>query len=92
MVFIEPHGMLRETINSEKINLYKKIKEYEKKIDNTKINIKIPRLESFILSTTEYINMNSNFLKTEWENNHVLFMEDSDYIKKLLNKILNHTN
>lgn len=92
MVFIEPHGMLRETINSEKINLYKKIKEYEKKIDNTKINIKIPRLESFILSTTEYINMNSNFLKTEWENNHVLFMEDSDYMKKLLNKILNHTN
>lgn len=89
MAFIDPHGMSRETINSEKINLYKKIKEYEKKIDNTKIDIKKPRLESFILSYTEYKNINSNLSKDEWEKNHVLFMNDSDYIKKLLNKILN---
>lgn len=87
MVFIEPHGMSRESINSEKVKLHKKIKTYESQrnpIDGVK-----PILDSFILSPTKFLDMvDKTVTKEDWINNHVLFMDSEDYIEDLFKMIL----
>uniref|UniRef100_UPI0039047D68 hypothetical protein n=1 Tax=Gudongella sp. SC589 TaxID=3385990 RepID=UPI0039047D68 len=87
MVFIEPHGMMRESINGEKVVLHKKIKEFEEQLGPIDgIN---PILESFILSTTKYLDMSDKTITKEgWKDNHVLFMESEDYIKEMFSMIL----
>lgn len=86
--FIDPKG-IRNTGNfsDEKIQLHKNIKGIEKKIKTPKL-----RLESFILSVSKYKDISKTFEdgkkpKAEFEENHILFMEDSDLIKKLFEKL-----
>ena len=66
MIFIEPHGMSRESINGEKVSLHKKIKTYENQrepIDGIK-----PILDSFILSPTKYLDMvDRTITKDDWK-------------------------
>lgn len=84
IVFIDPKGIRNSgNFNDEKIQLHKNIKEIEKKIKAPKL-----RLESFILSVSKYKDINKTFEdgkrpKQEFDENHILFMEDSDFIKKL---------
>jgi len=86
VVFIDPKGILIE--DEEKIKLYKYLKEeiqpeiYKKHPD---INIKI---DSYILSVTEYSSIKTNKSKEEYEKDHVLFLDDQeDCIEKLFQKI-----
>jgi hypothetical protein len=49
------------------------------------------RLESFILSVSKYEDIKDvcgNRKKEEFEEHHILFMEDGDVIEKLLQKLL----
>jgi len=81
ITFIDPHGMGRETIFSKKVALYNNLK------NNIESKLTIPTvvLTSFILSPTKYLELSDKSkTKKEWNANHVLFMDDSDYIDKLL--------
>lgn len=87
IIFIEPHGMLRESLDSHKVQLYKKIKKLER---DTLLSEGVrPVLESFILSPTPFavfnnpINNPTNYSKEEINKQHVLFMEDDSYIEQL---------
>jgi hypothetical protein len=80
--FVDPHGLGRETTNSPKIRLAKTIKtEHEQRLADPDI-----RLESFILSPTPY--NGTTLFDGGWTietctENHVLFMDRSDYIQSL---------
>ena len=85
IVFVDPKG-IRHTgnFNDEKIQLHKNIKEIEAALKMPEL-----RLESYILSVSEYKDIVASFgdgmtPKEEFENNHILFMEDSDFINRLL--------
>jgi hypothetical protein len=88
IIFIEPHGMGRESINGEKVRLFEKIKSYENLL-NPIDDIK-PVLDSFILSPTKYLDMvDKTISKEEWKNHHVLFMDSESYVKDMFDIILN---
>ena len=78
MIFVDPHGMGKETIDSKKVHLYETLKA----IIEPKLIDKNVRLDSFIVSPTYIQNMTTSD-KTAWEQNHVLFMSDDDYISKI---------
>jgi hypothetical protein len=84
IVFVDPKGIRNSgNFNDEKIQLYKSIKDIEQKIKKPEL-----KLESYILSVSKYKDIRANFEdgtkpKREFEDNHILFMEDSDFIKKL---------
>jgi len=89
IVFIDPKG-IRNTgnFNDEKIQLHKSIKDIESKLKTVEL-----KLESYILSVSKYQDIRANFdggkrPKQEFEDNHVLFMEDSDFVKKLFQGVL----
>lgn len=88
MVFIEPHGMRNESIDSEKVKLHKTIKTYEKNIDNSSINGVCPILDSFILSPTKHLEMIAKHPEAEWNDNHVFFMDKDDYMERIFDRIL----
>ncbi|MEM3974885.1 MAG: DEAD/DEAH box helicase family protein [Ignisphaera sp.] len=78
IVFIDPKGLEHtKTLNDEKIQFAKEIKNIEKKLSNSNII-----LESFILSITSYDKLIEGMVnppsKEEYEANHVLFLEDED--------------
>ena len=88
ITFIEPHGMRNEDINSEKVQLYKKLKEYEKTIDKNDIEVSSPILNSFICSPTKRLDIVAKYSEKEWNENHVFFMDNKDYISKIFDTIL----
>jgi len=86
VVFIDPKGILIE--DEEKMKLYECLKNeiqpeiYKKSPD---INLKI---DSYILSITDYSSIKKYKSKEEYEKDHVLFLEDQeDCIEKLFQKI-----
>jgi len=82
--FIDPKGILHLGFDSEKIELASKIKDLEKILNNKNII-----LNSFIVSNTNWHDLNKeNKKKEEWEDNHVVFQEDKEYLKKIFKKIL----
>jgi len=89
IAFIDPKGIrMKGNFNDEKIELHRVIKDIEKKLNNPKV-----RLESFILSVSRYHDIKETFedgkrKKEEFEEHHVLFMEDEDLIEKLFKKLL----
>lgn len=86
VVFIDPKGILIE--DEEKIKLYKYLKgEIQPEIykKHPGINLKI---DSYILSVTDYSAIKRNKSKEEYEKDHVLFLEDQeDCIEKLFQRI-----
>lgn len=74
-----------EAKNSDKVGLYKKLKEeIEPKLGEENIV-----LNSFILSPTRHDNLPDQMTSPEeWKKNHVLFMSEADYIKYLIEGIL----
>jgi len=86
VIFIDPKGILIE--DEEKIKLYECLKnEVQPEIykKNPNINIKI---DSYILSVTDYSAIKRNKSKEEYEKDHVLFLDDKeDCIEKLFQKI-----
>jgi hypothetical protein len=84
ITFIDPHGMGRETIFSSKVGLYNRLKT---DIESA-LTLPSVALTSFILSPTKYSELEDKSATIEeWNANHVLFMDDSDYIKKLFEAI-----
>lgn len=85
ITFIDPHGMGRESINSEKVQLFQLLKSLEEKLANRSIV-----LNSFIISPTSMTDIvEKHITKHEWNDNHVLFMDDPSYIADLIDGILN---
>jgi hypothetical protein len=91
IAFVEPHGLKHETQLSPKLTFFKTIKDIEARVNlvpgRTKDNY--VTLESFIVSPTPL-----NQLIWEWKTfdefaeNHVLMMDDSDYISRLFKAML----
>lgn len=86
IAFIDPHGLRHEGNDSAKILLYQEIKAIEKRIDDKNI-----KLNSFIVSPTNYAALNWSQSKTDLHDQHVYFMnENADiYIKVILSKMRN---
>jgi superfamily II DNA or RNA helicase len=77
--FIEPHGLMHEGINSEKIQFYKRIKEIEARLGDPKVI-----LSSWILSWTPKQELKlRGYDPDEYLKHNVVFMEDEGYIDKL---------
>ena len=84
IAFIEPHGISREGQDNAKIEFHKKIKDVENRLIDKQV-----RLESFILTPTEFSAVSDRGLsRQEWEERHVLFMDNKDYIGILFANIL----
>jgi len=100
MVFIEPHGLKNSKgLDDEKIRFagydssdsevitIKKIEQEISKRDKKNVV-----LEYFLLSPTPYEELKKGesnpHSKDEYERNHVLFLDDSDWPKKLFNHLL----
>jgi len=74
---------MKGNFNDEKIELYRTIKDIEKRLNYPKV-----RLESFILSVSRYEGIKKTFedgkrKKEEFDESYVLFMEDENLIEKL---------
>ncbi|MGI9256335.1 MAG: DEAD/DEAH box helicase family protein [Salinispira sp.] len=80
VTFIEPHGLLQEGPASDKVQFHKRIKDIERRLANSDLV-----LNSFILSWTEYSQLQWGISQQEMENKHILFMTDdrNSYIDKL---------
>ncbi len=84
VTFIEPHGLLHEGPASEKVLFHKRIKEVEKRLNDSNVI-----LNSFILSWTRYPQLKRDKTQVELENNNVLFMTDdrNHYVDKIFNRM-----
>ncbi len=79
--FIDPHGISRTSITDPKIEFYKTIKQIQQRLNNGTYDNVI--LNSFILSVKSHSALNKTEQQQEWEDKHVYFMDDTDYIKKI---------
>jgi len=84
VTFIEPHGLLHEGPGSEKVLFHQKIKDVEKRLADPSVV-----LNSFILSWTEYAQLDWGALQAELEDKHVLFMTNDreQYLDKMFQRI-----
>jgi predicted metallo-beta-lactamase superfamily hydrolase len=87
IVFIDPKGLHHtKFLQNEKIQFA--TKELKKIENNLNQNI---CLEAFIISDTKYEDLIEGIKnppdKTDFENNNVLFFEDSDWCKKMFNRL-----
>jgi len=77
--FIEPHGLMHEGINSEKIQFHKRIKEIETRLGDPNVI-----LSSWILSWTPKQELKlRGYDPDEYLKNNVVFMEDDGYIHQM---------
>ena len=83
--FIDPHGISRTSIMDSKVEFYNGIKEVEKRLnDNGKYNVV---LNSFILSPKSINVLQKPEPQKDWEDKHVFFMDDEEYIKKIFDEM-----
>lgn len=83
--FIDPHGISRTSIMDAKVEFYKGIKDVETRLnDNGKYNVV---LNSFILSPKSINVLQKPEPQIEWEDKHVYFMDDENYIKKIFDEM-----
>jgi hypothetical protein len=88
IVFLDPHGLEHEkTLDNQKIQLSKDIKQLEKTLRDKNIS-----LDSFVLSKTSYKSLIKGRTrpesKEEFKANHVLFLEDKeDWPAELFQKV-----
>jgi hypothetical protein len=82
--FIEPHGLLHEGPASEKVLFHKRIKDVEQRLNDPAVI-----LNSFILSWTQYAQLQWDNSREVLEDMHVLFMTDDRdrYIDKLFDRL-----
>ena len=87
ITFVEPHGLLHENAESDKIKFAERIKQIEKRLGDPNVI-----LNSFILSPTPYqgILWMPKPLKGWLADHHVLFLDDGgdSYLKDLFERIL----
>jgi len=84
--FIDPKGLVMINYDDEKLELYTKIKEIESEL-NKKEGLKI-KLNSFILSKTNYADLKWGVTKGSLKEKNILFLEDKlEAIDQLFKKI-----
>ncbi len=85
VTFIEPHGLIHEGPQSEKILFRDTIRAIESRLSDPNVV-----LNSFVLSWTSHKDLNWGKSMDELEHMHVLLMQDQpeSYIAKLVSKIL----
>jgi hypothetical protein len=83
ITFLDPHGMGREDLGSDKVNLFRRLKdEIEPKLPDQHV-----KLNSFIISTTSQHSLAKN--PREYTERHVIFPEDTGrYIDEMVTTIL----
>ncbi len=88
--FIEPHGNIWESPDNEKFNLPIEIKKIESNLKKkSKLNIK---LNAFILSQTNYSDLNWSNKKGDLQEKNMLFLEDGqEFLDQLFRKIAQDT-
>lgn len=83
--FIDPHGISRTSIMDSKVEFYNEIKEVEKRLNKGgKYNVV---LNSFILSPKSINVLQKPEPQKDWEDKHVFFMDDKEYIKKIFDEM-----
>lgn len=84
VTFIEPHGLLHEGPGSEKVLFHQKIKDVEKRLADPSVV-----LNSFIMSWTEYAQLDWGPPQAELEDRHVLFMTNDreQYLDKMFERL-----
>jgi hypothetical protein len=96
IVFVDPKGIRNlGGFEHPKLKFYRTVKEVEAKVNESRTDSWSPlRLVSFILSQTpfEKVMWNQNategkLSKREFEDRHVLFMSDQDYVSNLMRRI-----
>jgi hypothetical protein len=88
LTFVDPKGIRQEDLSGPKFQLYTEIKRIEESLGDSSIT-----LNTFILSATPYVNLLNvagKYTKTELEERHLLFMENSGlkYIEKLFSIVI----
>jgi len=95
IIFVDPKGLeyIKNISKDPKVQLYKNIKEIEKRLNEiwNKNNFKF-QLDAFIVSVTPFTDVKDRFNvdggnKENFEDLHIFFEEDSDYIYKMFKKI-----
>ena len=88
--FIDPKGLLRVKENDPKVEFYKTIKKLEAQLKDTYTEKEVI-LNSFIMSGTKYVDLKQwwSMNKLELEARNVLFLEDDNCIKIMIEKIFN---
>lgn len=83
VAFIEPHGLLHEAMDSDKVRFAERVKTIERRLGDPDLV-----LDSFILSPTPYAELlwRPKPPESDLEERHVLFMENTGpiYLTKLL--------
>ncbi len=87
IVFLEPHGLGRAQagFNEPKIQFHREVKILEQSIDDTDV-----ALDSFIISVTPFGQVglwDKGLAQKDFEDHHVLFQQDAEYIRKLFQKV-----
>jgi hypothetical protein len=87
VAFIEPHGISHEGPEHPKVQFHKVIKDIEERLKDKDV-----RLESFIVTPTRYQLVEAmGYDRQHWEERHVLFMDSTAYVEKLMQNILEKT-
>lgn len=87
IVFLEPHGMRMSQagFNDPKIQFHQEVKILEASIGDKDVT-----LESFIISVTPFGQIglwDRQLTQRDFEDRHVLFQQDADYIKKIFEQL-----
>lgn len=86
LVFIEPHGLMHEKVDSPKIEFHKTIKDIQARLDNE------VQLHSFIISPTKPEELEDVWPEHNVRNaneRNVYFMNDKHYLHKIYGKVIN---
>lgn len=87
LTFVDPKGIqhLKDQLDNEKVRLFKRLAEDIA----PRLHDKDLILNSFIISDTSYNQLlyKGSYKPEDYEKNHVLFLEDRDYVKKLFEMI-----
>ena len=85
--FVDPKGLRQMNINDPKLRLFQEVKELEKKLGDTNLN-----LSAFIVSHTPFESLlNTSGKAEDLEARNVVFMDDGGpvYLKKMFDRVLN---
>jgi hypothetical protein len=93
IIFVDPKGLkyINNISEDYKVQLYKNIKNVEDRLNENwnKNNVNF-QLDAFIVSVTPFTDVKDRFNvdnKEKFEDLHIFFQEDSDYICKMFKKI-----
>lgn len=86
--FVDPKGLRQMNLNDPKLRLHHEVKELQRQLN--KPNQPVLNLNAFILSFTRFDQLlNTSCSQQDLEENHLLFMDDADYLLKMFTSILN---